>query len=376
MISIAETLRAKRNKLADTWRRRVQQNSPGVAPKDAALINHVPQIIDALATVCEGRLAPQRICDAIDCGQVALVRALGRTHEFGEILEEFRILREVLLDACDAMPSITAADYRRVLDGMFFLFRDLGNEFGKRLVQVEREHAEVMRRERDLRDALISALAHDLRTPLVLIKAHGLAMLRHGDDAARRNVAAAQITETVDRMESMVQNLLDSMRAHAGERLQLQITEFDLQVSLAALVTQLKTVYGDLLCWRSGERVVGFWSEQHVRRAVANLIDNAVKHGTHGKPVTMGVDADQGLARVWVHNWGTPIPLEEVPRLFRPFIRRGTTTKPGWGIGLAVVHAIAEAHGGKVNIDSTASAGTRFNLMLPKDSRPFQPQPK
>jgi signal transduction histidine kinase len=124
--------------------------------------------------------------------------------------------------------------------------------------------------------------------------------------------------------------------------------------------------------------VRGVWSAEELRRAMENLVTNAVKYGTAGAPITVCIEHTGEGARISVHNLGTPIPKEDQARLFDPSFRtRSAQAGPaqGWGLGLTLVRGCAEAHGGIASVSSDARHGTTFALELPLDSRPFQPQP-
>ena len=117
----------------------------------------------------------------------------------------------------------------------------------------------------------------------------------------------------------------------------------------------------------------GFWSSDELRRALWNLATNAVKYGASDKPITISVTRTAQGAQASVHNWGRPIPRDEQNELFRPFSRTHAAQvggQKGWGLGLTLVHGCAEAHGGRVSVESTEEAGTTFRLELPLDARP------
>ncbi len=100
-----------------------------------------------------------------------------------------------------------------------------------------------------------------------------------------------------------------------------------------------------------------------------------MKHGAPGGPITIALRSSPTDVTISVHNVGEPIAPDEVATIFQPFRRsRGVQSKctKGWGLGLTLVKAIAEAHGGSVHVESSASAGTRFEIVLRRDARPAQ----
>ena len=109
---------------------------------------------------------------------------------------------------------------------------------------------------------------------------------------------------------------------------------------------------------------------QLVRRALANLLANALRYGIPGSAVTISSSLYDGVVEISVHNLGEPIAAEHLPRLFERFYRcdpsRNQPDDSG-GLGLAIVRSIMHAHGGQVRVTST-QAGTSFSLLFPLDS--------
>jgi signal transduction histidine kinase len=120
------------------------------------------------------------------------------------------------------------------------------------------------------------------------------------------------------------------------------------------------------------------WDREKIRRAVHNLLDNACKYSAPLSTVSVRVVPGHDRVQVSVHNFGEPIPKEDQPTVFKPY-RRTTgaklSGKPGWGLGLVLVQAIAEAHGGSVGVESDAANGTTFTLDLLRDLRDLHSQP-
>lgn len=107
-----------------------------------------------------------------------------------------------------------------------------------------------------------------------------------------------------------------------------------------------------------------------MRRAVENLITNAVKYGD-GKGIHITVDEAHERMLLSVHNTGNPISMEHRGRIFEYLRREGSGIQQGWGIGLPFVQSVAESHGGSVAVDSSAETGTTFLIDVPVDCRPF-----
>jgi two-component system sensor histidine kinase SenX3 len=108
-----------------------------------------------------------------------------------------------------------------------------------------------------------------------------------------------------------------------------------------------------------------WWDADAVRRALVNLIENAIKHGRPQGWVAAGLEGDDGLVRLSVRDDGPGIERRDQRRLFGRF-ERGDTEAPGAGLGLYLVDQVASAHGGRVDLASVEGRGCTFTLVLPR----------
>lgn len=227
-----------------------------------------------------------------------------------------------------------------------------------------------------LREGFVAALTHDLRNPLS--SAHLAAQLiKSSSDLTRIKEYAGQITDSLNRMDGMIQDLLDSVKFQSGERLRLRLEEFNIQEVAKEVCDQFTTMHGPRF-QLIGTTVRGWWDREAIKRAIENLIGNAVKYGALDTPIRIKTDAPDGRMMLSVHNEGQPIPLEQIELIFQVFRRAITAkegNKEGWGIGLPYVRSVAESHGGSVAVDSSARRGTTFMIDIPLDSRPYQDAP-
>lgn len=227
-----------------------------------------------------------------------------------------------------------------------------------------------------LREKFMAALTHDLRNPLSNAKL-AAQLIEHSSDLDRIKEFAGKIVASLDRMDGMIQDLLDSARFQSGERLQLRLEEFDMQELAKEVCEQFTFAHGPRfqLIARSA-RV--WWDREAIKRAMENLLGNAVKYGAPDTPVRIKIDSVHGRVILTVHNEGEPIPKEQIESIFQVFQRAAATregNKKGWGIGLPYVRSVAESHGGSIEVDSAEHRGTTFLISMPADARPYQHAP-
>lgn len=227
-----------------------------------------------------------------------------------------------------------------------------------------------------LRERFVAALTHDLRNPLASASA-AAELIRHTADSPKLQDLADRIIDNNNRMDRMIQDLLDSVVFQAGERPRLELRKFDMLELAHEVRDQFAALHGQRFRV-SGVSVTGWWCRDSIKRALENILGNAVKYGSPDTPVRIMIATRDERMQIRVHNEGDPIPPEQRESVFQVFRRTEaarTGKKQGWGIGLPYVRSIAEGHGGSVSVDSSAEFGTTLQMDIPVDSRPFQDAP-
>ena len=225
--------------------------------------------------------------------------------------------------------------------------------------------------ERDLRREeerrfLISSIAHDLRTPLFLLRGH-VEALAHGVGDPESNLRRAEAGGRV--LDRLVSNLFAfSTVEYRGARPSRE------SVDLADLFRQTAVGFGaraaekDVAITADGPEVTTLADEQFLTRVVSNLLDNAVRHAPPGGDVELRWAHTNDSIGFSVWNSGDPIPAEDLPRLFEPMFRSDSSRNSetgGAGLGLAIARHLIEAHGGTLVAENPPAGGARFAATLP-----------
>ena len=220
------------------------------------------------------------------------------------------------------------------------------------------------------RELFLSILGHDLRNPLSAITS--LAELQLRAKAPEHHARySAQILVSARRMSHMINDLLELARVRLGSGIVIHRASTSLRRVCNSVVEEMRAVFPDrIFQLKDEDELPGEWDESRLCQVVSNLVSNAVQHGCPDFPVTVTArSGGQGEAEILVHNEGTPISPDVRPKLFNAFYRLdqggADTQSTSLGLGLYICQEIVAAHGGTIEVRSSAGAGTTFLVRMP-----------
>jgi signal transduction histidine kinase len=221
-------------------------------------------------------------------------------------------------------------------------------------------------------------VSHELRTPLTTIRGN-VGLLRRGaaDDPAERAAALDAIEGEVDRMNRLVADLLLLAQAESGMQLEKQPVELDTLIlgvyRQAQLMSATQSPVGERVTIRLGheDQAIVEGDPDRLKQLLLNLIDNALKYTPPGGTVTVSLYRDQEWVRVTIKDTGVGIPPDVLPHIFDRFYRAQREGRKGVGLGLSIARWIAEAHGGRLSVESEVGQGTTFTLWLPTEEEKY-----
>ena len=245
-----------------------------------------------------------------------------------------------------------------------------------------------------MKSTFTSIISHELKTPVALIKGYAQTLARPDAewDAATARHGLEIIEEEADRLELLIDNLLDASRIQA-QGLTLELAD----VNLAEMLRRVVQTYSphnpnhrfELHLPKTLPPVWG--DEERLRQVLTNLLNNAVKYSPQGGAIRVGAQLwnreDRGSGPVaaglvgetrpmvvfWVADQGVGIPTSDLPHVFDRFYRVDSSlrrTTAGAGLGLYLAHAFVTAHGGRIWVTSEQGKGATFYVALPVDSMP------
>ena len=216
----------------------------------------------------------------------------------------------------------------------------------------------------DSQRSFVANASHELRTPLAIMRTEIDVTLDEphvSDDELRR--MGETVRETVDRCERLLEGLLMLARSQASltaeEPVDLSGLAADCITDLQARISERRLVVRDGLepAWVRGEPAL-------LERMIANLIDNAIRHNEPGGFLEASTGFEAGRATVRVANGGEVIDAAEAEDLAEPF-RRRHRDGDGFGLGLSIVHSVAQAHGGSLRVSARPAGGLEVTVELP-----------
>jgi two-component system sensor histidine kinase KdpD len=241
------------------------------------------------------------------------------------------------------------------------------------LMYQARAHAELASRESSrasalqdshrAKDAVLTSVSHDLRTPLTTIKSLAHELVELGDERA------VIIEEEADRLARFVTDLLDLSRITSGIPLDIQPNEAEDLLGAAAQRVSSRMSGRELrIVHDLNEAIlIGRFDFAQTLRALTNLLENATKYSPPGTPIELGAHLEDGQLCFSVADRGPGIPPAELEHVFEPFYRRGGTAPDvgGAGLGLSIARGLVEAQGGTLTYSARTGGGSVFTIRVP-----------
>ena len=359
----SDHLKQNAERIMQMWEKRARDEVSASMHHDSLVLqNSLPQylnqLVDELSTKIER--TPARIkadkLESIRIGkQHGRERAGYADYSMTQLIFEYHILRQVLFQVLEEEAPLGVRERDIIIDSIEQAVNDAATQFSETL--------------RDIQELFMVTLTHDLRGPINVVKMGTQLTLRRLERGDSHVDVAVRMLSAINRLDSMIQNLLDASRLRAGQSLKLEFEECYLDKLVQEVVEDLSFAYGERFVVVCDSHIRIYCSRKEIRRVIENLAINAVKYGEPSTPITLTLQPTETQISLTLHNEGNPIAPDDQSILFQQF-RRTTTAEEqtGWGLGLFLVKSIIEAHQGTIEVESAQGKGTSFIVKLPKIS--------
>lgn len=363
MKEAAEFLNREKHQLIELWEQRARKRiyASGQA-QSLSLRDHLPEMLEDILKVMEDYgekqvqeegLYEELVNNSKEHGRH---RATSPGYNIEQILQEFILFHQVLIE-------------RMREEGVYLQEAGIVLQFSieSSMLYSAKAYNETML---EMRQKLMGVLAHDMRNPLAVTKV-ALDVMELETDPAKLAKMKRMGRNGLNRALKLLENLLDTVSIRAGEGMVLNFSQTGLLEEIQSLHREAEEVYTNEFRLNStGQSLEGIFDGTMVRRALENLLSNAVKYGAGNTPITIGIEDLGERVQINVHNEGNPIPEDKQRNIF-DFLSTtngsGTDDSKSWGMGLSLVVAVAQAHGGSLEVSSNENDGTTFCLSLQKN---------
>lgn len=376
----ATRLRAEVAEILQRWESRVLAEVPAASTVDREVLrDHLHILLEQVVTAL-GSGAPKETSGKLTTSEGhGGERALLESYSLGEVLQEYSILRQTVLEVLDEGRPMSLEERQIINDALEQALIGASTQYALVQRRAEQDRAEEARAETATllqadqhKNEFLAWLAHELRTPLSTISnaLYILDSLELADDRATRQIATA--TRQTRLLSRLVEDLLDLSRVSRGtlelrrERLDLRRPVQDAAETSKPLLDEREHEFHCALpqepLWMDGDAT-------RLIQAVTNLLNNAARYTPKGGQVWLAVERDGGEAVVRVKDTGIGIEPSVLPRVFDPFVQVDSArlqSQKGLGVGLALVRRLVELHGGTVTARSAGLGhGAELVVRLP-----------
>ncbi|MEM9830642.1 MAG: HAMP domain-containing sensor histidine kinase [Bacteroidota bacterium] len=370
----AEMIQDQKPEILDRWLAKVSDEIPKDNERSVPILND--SISGLLKVLTEGLDNTQTIVS--ESNHYVKDKIHITQYSVGQIVKECHLLRQSIFSVADEKDLYLSTQERNsityAIDQMVEYFTMTFAPIYASKYQPpqppEKPQGQIdeLKARENLRDQFIATLSHDMRSPLGNIQ-HLAQLLEErlgsSDDIFVKK-ALRGITLNAEQGNDLITTLIDANLIQSGNPLPLRKKKNDLLREIHQLLESFKPTLRDRIILNSHQQqIMGYWDPQALKRAINNLISNAVKYGGRENVITLSLQQSDQNTTISVHNFGNPIPAEKIDRLFDLYYRNPGTKTRGWGLGLTLAKGVAEAHDGNIQARSNAAEGTTFILTIP-----------
>ncbi|MEG4088334.1 HAMP domain-containing sensor histidine kinase [Microcoleus sp. Pol12B4] len=357
----SDRLKQNAEKIMGMWEKRAREEVGASTHQNSLVLQdslplYLNQLVDELSNRIV-RTSARITADEVESTRIGKLHGHERAgyadYSMTHLIFEYHLLRQVIFQVLEEEAPLGVQDRDIIIGSIEQAVNDAATQFSETL--------------RDIQELFMVTLTHDLRNPINVVKMGTQLTLRRLERGDSHIDVAARMLSAINRLDSMIQNLLDASRLRSGQSLKIEFDECDFVMLVQEVVEDLSFAYGERFVVVSDSDMRTFCSPKEIRRVIENLAINAVKYGAPNTPITLTLQQTETQISLTIHNEGDPIALDAQSILFQQFRRTiCAEEQTGWGLGLFLAKSIIEAHKGTLAVESAEGKGTSFIINLSK----------
>ncbi|MFW5831620.1 MAG: ATP-binding protein, partial [Prolixibacteraceae bacterium] len=355
--------------IIERWIEKLKDEIPGIAKhKKTAIENSIPDLLDAIIIQLDKKVKDKVIFNSKKHG---LVRASYKEYSLRHIVREYNLLKQTILEEFKDQRNYSIEDRETVTKALDQCIEQAAESYFlvKENIQVDaRKIAERKANELQLtdkhREEFINSISHDLNNPLANIKTC-VSLIEDGLEIEKAGSVLSMIKKSTAQAESLINDFLSTDKINYEEELPVEKVIVDVLDDLSKETNIYRfTEERDFHLQSDSDEILFNCDITLVRRAYHNLLNNALKYGEKNSRITITCNKKDDGLEISVHNYGKSLSSAAMKNIFDRYYQIEESSK-GWGIGLAFVKKVAQAHGGTITVDSNEKEGTTFRLHIP-----------
>jgi hypothetical protein len=354
----ADLLEQNIHEIMQRWETRaLAEVSATFGESSLTLMDSLPQLLHTISKSLSTQvLSPEQVAfDAADALKFSKSHGRSRSgipaYLINQVITEYQILRQCIFASLEEKIQISKTEQDIIIGALENAVSYAATEF--------------MLVNQEIQDQFLLSVAHDLKTPITSIQA-GVQLLHRSSDPSVRLTLTDRLEKQTKQMTDLVNLILDTNQLRTGEKLQLQMSECDLNLITKDILEDLITIHGDHFRLISPGPIIGLWDPNFLRRMLQSLLTNSIQHGLLNSAIGVTLHQFKDHTKIEIHNWGNPISIFEQNQILSTYQRlKGGEEKKGWGLGLTLARGIIDALQGSMDIKSSLEFGTSFIITLP-----------